>query len=201
MRLQLTCALVFISVACQAQGSRRKHELSVTSSLFTIQGSTNINQFRCSLQHDTPSDTLQIKSSWSNGTISFEDLILTYPVKDFDCGLQAMNKDLQQMLNSEETPFMTLQVESIHLKKSQQAISQVFVTARVKLTIRGVSQPLLITDGMVINHSESSLTFSGNVALDMRDFHMNPPIKFWGMVQVNEMLHVNFSVSLEVENL
>lgn len=197
----LLILLLLILDVCLGQEVKRHHEISVTASHFTIIGSTNINRFECTLEDYTPSDTLEIRSTWNNKTIQFDNLVLTYPVSEFDCGLEAMNRDMQHLLQSDQYPVMILHIKSIDLKPNQQAIETLYVTSDVALTIAGVAKPVKITEGMVINHSESSLTFSGEVSINMKDFHMEPPVRLWGMVQVDEMLQVKFAVRMEVKNL
>jgi len=193
--------LLFFSFLSWGQSTKRNHEVTVTSSQFTIEGSTNVNKFNCSLEEHIPSDTLEIRSTWNNSRITFENLILSYPVKDFDCGIAAMNQDMQSLMKSEDYPTMSLHIEDIDLKDKQEAIETLYVTSKVKLTIANVTREVSIKDGIVTNHSESSLTFSGTVDINMKDFQMEPPVKFWGMVQVNEKLTVRFAVRMEVKNL
>ncbi|WP_258099915.1 YceI family protein [Marinoscillum pacificum] len=197
----LTSFFTLVSLLAFSQSTKRNHEVTVTSSKFTIEGSTNVNQFKCSLEEYLPSDTLAIKSTWNNKRISFENLILTYPVSSFDCGIAAMNQDMQSLLKSEDYPTMILHIEDIDLKNKQEAIETLYVSSKVKLTIANVTREVSIKDGIVTNHSESSLTFSGTVDINMKDFQMEPPVKFWGMVQVNEKLTVRFAVRMEVKNL
>ena len=195
----LALGLIFCRI-CDGQ-IKRNHEIAVTSSQFEIEGTTNINEFHCGLDDYVPSDTLEIRSSWNNKSITFDNLILSYPVSHFDCGIEAMNKDMQSLLKSSTNPNMVLHIQAINQKKNQQAIETLYVTSKVRLTVAGVTREIAVKDGMVINHSETSLTFSGEVSLNMKDFEMEPPVKFWGMVQVNEILTVRFAVRMEVKNL
>lgn len=201
MRLTVIASLIFIVSTSYGQETKRNHEIAVTASQFTILGSTNINKFKCTLEEHSPTETLEIRSSWNNQTITFENLRLSYPVSEFDCGLEAMNSDMQHLMKSDEYPTMVLHIKSIDLKPDQKAIETLYVTSDVELSISGVTRKVKIQEGVVNNHSESSLTFSGEVNLNMKDFKMEPPVRLWGMVQVSEILTVQFAVRMEVKNL
>lgn len=201
MRLPLLLLLSVVTIQLYGQVSSRQHEISISSSEFAIKGATNVNHFECRLENYVPHDTLDIRSSWDQHSIKFTNLVLSYPVAAFDCGLEAMNQDMQQLLNSEEHPLMHLHIKKITLKDNQKAIETLYVNSLVDLTVGGVKQEVRVNDGIVTNHSETSLTFSGSVELNMRDFNLEPPVRFWGMVQVKEQLTVAFAVRMEVKTL
>ena len=201
MRLSSLFVLVLLTVKLNAQVSSKDHEITVSSSHFSIQGSTNVNQFECELNNYVPTDTFNIQSRWDTRSIRFENLILHYPIAAFDCGLEAMNKDMQGLLNSDQYPMLALHIKQIFLKDNQKAIETLFVNSVVDLTVAGIKREVKVSDGVVENHSASSLTFSGVVDINMRDFGLDPPVKFLGMVQVHEKLTVNFAVRMEVRTL
>ena len=201
MRILLPLFFLLATHQLLSQVSSKKHEITISSSQFSILGSTNVNQFECELIDYIPADTFDIQSKWDTKSIHFDNLKLSYPVGAFDCGLEVMNHDMQVLLQSKKYPTLTLHIKQINLNKNQVAIETLYVNSLVDLTVGGVKREVTVSDGVVTNHSESSLTFSGVVNINMTDFGLEPPVKFLGMVQVNEKLTVKFAVRMEVNTL
>lgn len=191
--------LLLLLIGAKAFGQGNVHSVNVTSSKFTIDGRTNVSGFTCELYQPSYPDSILVNTTWANKTLSFDHLNLKYPVEKFNCQLELMNQDLQNLLKRKQHPYVHLQINSIHIKDQTQGIEQLYVDAHITLTIAGVTQSLKITEGMVVNHSESDLTFSGTTSLDMRGFDIEPPTRLLGMVKVDKMLKVSFEVSLHVE--
>ncbi|UXP32589.1 hypothetical protein N6H18_01210 [Reichenbachiella agarivorans] len=175
--------------------------MSVTASHFVIYGQTNVNTFECEMDQRYASDPIMVKSLWSKNRITFEGLKLRFPLNDFDCGVEAMSNDLKETLKSDSYPYLYLQINYIQIKEGKQEIEKLSVVSSIDITLAGVSKKYEIKNGNVINHSESSLTLTGHENLDMTDFKIDPPVKFWGMVKVDSQLSVGFEIKMEVINL
>lgn len=187
-----------VSVAQKKKSS--SHEVSITSSTFTIYGSTNLNTFECTLVQNVPSNSISVTSQKSEMEIFFTGLTMEYPIKQFDCGLEAMSQDLRNTLKYEQYPNLYLTINSISIKKENQEIEKLKVKSSVTIEIAGVSYQTSVEDGIVINHTENALTLSGTQKLSMSYFNIEPPSKFFGMVKVNSDLSVGFSIDMEVKS-
>ncbi|MEQ9306636.1 MAG: YceI family protein [Marinoscillum sp.] len=170
-------------------------------SAFTIEGSTNVSSFQCYLTKTNFADTIAIERTWRHRTITFDRLTLKYPVNEFDCQIELMTEDLRSLLQSDRFPYLFLRVKTIEVIDGPQEIENLNVSSEVNVTIAGVTREVRVDKGSVVNHSESLLTFQGKVSLDMVDFGIEPPVKFFGMVKVDNLLEVSFSITMEVTDL
>lgn len=194
--------LIFLlnSVSCWAQEAK-SHEVTIISSKFDIDGETNVNKFHCDLFQRVSEGMLEVQSTWKDYLLSFEGLKLRYPVRYFDCGFSAMNEDMQDLLKSKEFPYLYLEIHNIRIDPSNSEIELLNVAAQVSITIAGVTRTYDIKDGMVQNRTEEDLTFRGNRLLKLTDFGLQPPTKFFGMVQVTNELKIDFEIDMHVETL
>lgn len=167
---------------------------------FYINGETNVNHFTCGLKQINSSDPIIISSTWSEGTILFEGLMLKYQLTDFKCEIAAMNRDLQATLNADIFPNLFLKINDIQIHKDNTEIERLRVSSNVSITISGKEVDYEIQYGEVINYSESLLSLSGEQTLKMTDFGITPPSKFFGMIQVTDELDVSFEILISVSD-
>lgn len=195
------CTLVLLLFICLQTFGQNEHLVEVQSSRFVIQGKTNVNSFECSLSQKASKENLNVQSQWSDFNLSFEGLRFRYQVGKFDCNLPAMNKDMQELLKSDDYPHLFLEIHNIQIDRSNKEIERLKVSAEVSIMIAGVYQKYQVADGLVINRSEEELTFRGKKTLKMTDFNIEPPTKFFGMVTVTDELKVEFEIHLHVKTL
>lgn len=193
--------VLLLSLACTKSYGQNEHLVEVHSSRFLIQGETNVNRFECALFQDVSDQALKVQSVWGNYNLRFDGLQFRYPVEKFDCNLDAMNEDMQELLKSDEYPYLYLEIHDIHIDRSNTEIERLKVAARITINLAGVSRQFVITDGVVINRSEEELTFLGKKTLKMTDFNIEPPTKFFGMVTVTDELKVEFEINMQVDTL
>ncbi len=193
--------LVNIGVAGILSAQRiTTHEVKVLSSEITIAGETNVNKFDCELFIPSISNTLTVTSKRSTLSISFDSLILSYKVRDFDCGIFAMTEDFRSILNASDYPNLLLQIRQININPDSEGFDRLAVTADVAVTIAGVSRDFLIFDSYVINETEEDLTLYGTQSVKMTDFNIDPPVRFWGAVRVSDALKINFKIRMYAES-
>lgn len=181
--------------------AQSSHQVEVRASRFVIEGKTNVNTFDCALYQDIPEEKLEVQSHWTDFSLSFEGLRFRYRVTDFDCGLAAMNADMQELLKSKEYPYLFLEIHNINVDRSNTEIERLKVSAEITIMIAGVYRKYQIMDGLVINRSEQELTFLGKKTLKLTDFNLEPPTKFFGMVTVTDELKVEFELHMHVDTL
>lgn len=178
-----------------------EHHVVVVSSSFTLYGTTNLNQFECRLVQDNPTTPMVVRTRKSAYDLAFEGLELTYPIDEFDCGLEAMSHDLRKTLKSSQYPELYLRINEIRIKPETNEVETLQVVSSVTIKIAGVTRHTQIDEGLVINHTEDSLTLTGYQSLAMSDFNIQPPSKFFGMVQVSNELSVGFEIVMDVKTM
>lgn len=177
------------------------HQVKITSSSILINGTTNVNRFQCGLNQPALNDSIVVKNIWSNQKLDFEGLRLIYKIEDFECGIQAMNADFQELLKADSEPYLLLQLNSITLHSGNDAFEELNVDAEVEIYMAGVEKKIEIPGGKVYNHSSAQLTLKGKKGLLMSDFEITPPTKFFGVVKVTDNIEIEFEIAMQVSTL
>lgn len=199
MKQYLVLFSVLYCLECTGQTS--EYSITIRSSQFFIDGQSNIGKFNCDLYQLFSEGTLKVRSQWSDFKLTFEGMRFRYEVDNFKCSIPTMTRDLQDLLDSDKYPYLYLEVHSIKINKSNTEIEHLTVETEVTITLSGQEKRYLIKNGMVTNYSEEKLTFSGQQVLQMTDFGIEPPTKFFGLVQVTDKLDVEFEIDMLVKKL
>lgn len=187
--------LLFIALNSYGQGNAI-HNVRVASSEFDLYGKTNINTFHCRLIQDYSADQIKVESYRDSLQIVFDGLTFTYRVENFDCGIGAMNRDLQNTLKSKYYPNLKLTVKEIILDPENTEIEELEVSANVVITIAGVKREVFLEKGKIINYDDDQLSFFGEKALKMTDFEIDPPSKMLGAIKVRDELNIAFHIKM-----
>jgi len=198
---------MLISFLCTAQRSTIELgnclELSPTEkSKLVIEVKTNINTLECTFDQDAVFGELLFEGMIEDRLIVFEDGVLDLPVLDFDCGGSIINKDFADLLNYRKHSSIEVKFKNAHWydlptqrKNIQRGLSIGYFT--VELTIGGHSEEKRLR--IFSSHLDDHLLFSrGSVELNMREFGIDPPEKFMGMVKVKDHLTIRFDLKIQV---
>lgn len=194
----LLLSLLFFTLSlktlqAQASGS---HKVQVLQSSITIIGSTNVNQFSCKLVQDNPGKKWRITRHYNSGLLTFDHLRLTYPVAQFNCGIKAMNSDLQDLLQAEAFPQLQFTIQSIDIQDMGSTMEQVKVATRVVIEIAGQRKETLIQNSHVLNYSDVQMELTGHQEFLISDFNLEPPTKMFGMVKVRNRIKIEYQIHL-----
>ncbi len=195
---QSLLSLFFAIMLSSFMGDPEYHEVVVSRSRFNIKGSTNVNTFSCGIAQIRPLNPVEVTSLWEDFAIHFDNLKMSYSLNNISCGIPMMTQDVKNLLKIREHPNLDLQINTIHISRGNTDIDTLDVSADVAVTLAGVTRDLAILDGVVVNHSESSLTLYGGINLKMTDFSIQPPVKFM-MVRVNNEVEIDFEIRMEVD--
>ena len=109
---------------------------------------------------------------------------LTVPVGDFVCPDEEMTEHLLEALRADEFPEITFRLEG-YQANSQGAVTTGTLT--ILDTTQEVSFPLSLTP------SGSGVRIEGEVALDMTDYGVEPPVVMLGLMRVRPRIRIQFS--------
>lgn len=207
MRLSVLLSAMLIGLLCQAQRAVTEMadflELSPTEECrLVIEVNTNISTLECTFDQEAVFGELHFQGMIEDRLIVFDDGLLNLPVLDFDCGGSIINKDFANLLNYREHSTIQVEFENAHWydletqrKNMQRGLSIGYFT--VKLTIGGHSEEKKLR--IFSSHLDENRLFSrGSVELNMREFGIEPPEKFLGMVKVKDMLTIRFDLKIKV---
>lgn len=187
LSLLLYCQAGFSQVNHFALANHYNIELG-SKSFVRIMGRTNVNTFECSYCSDLAFKVISIGiNDNSQNSICLDDAILQLRTSCFDCGLKEMTKDFRELLEEEEHPYMTMEIRCLMADLTQ---------SEVKFTIAGISN--FYTIPFEIKEEGGMIRCIGKKAINIRDFGIEPPSKFLGLVKVHEIIEVEFNIFLKI---
>jgi hypothetical protein len=162
---------------------------------------TNVNNFTCEFTNPGQFNALQFKSEVKADAIYFQDAILNLPVSEFDCGKELMNKDFRALLNETEYPYITIEFKSVkwydeEMREAHKKMGKEIGLLEVLLKIAGTShkKEVEVYTVEVLGHT---LSGTGKIEVNIREFGLEPPEKFLGLVKVKETINIRFDLDME----
>ena len=187
-RLQLTWIMILACTSFFAQNGFDSTSIEILpKSRLTITGDTNINEFLCEFNTALISKNKQIKFYEGESSICFEDALLRLENTGFDCGNKAINKDFHTLIQTDKYPEISLELKKITFEGKNRAV------ADVVLSIAGINKDYKVPVEIV---SKNSPHFKGLLKLNIDDFNLEPPKKFFGMVVVKKEIEINFNLAV-----
>ena len=172
-----------------------KFRLNVDSFLL-IKGSSNINKFECTVDGSSLKDTIDIVYKPNGSSLDFHRFRIDIPVTQFDCQNSMITSDFKETLKAEEYPHMMIDFVKLLFPENDDPFEDIYPTgifARVTLTGKKKKYYIGLEKESL---EEKTVRLKGNLAVDMRDFDLEPPTKMLSLVRVNPLLDINFNLSM-----
>ncbi|NBC57783.1 MAG: hypothetical protein GVY05_05805 [Bacteroidetes bacterium] len=154
-------------------------------SQISIMGSSNVNRFTCSYSKAIAPGCQVIAYDYKHDTFLLEDAIIDLKSNAFDCGGKLINKDFNELMESEEHPHI-----KIKFKKIEVGNDEFLVHSQIEIAHKVNSYSFTIS---TINN----YNYCGSLELNIEDFGMEPPRKLLGAIQVDPLITINFDLNLE----
>lgn len=163
--------------------------ITPNSKLFII-GKTNVNSFKC--QYNVLKINKPIAVSFKNhgDKIAFEKTTLVLDNINFDCGGPGINNDFQELLKTKTHPKVFIKLKEIIKDKNNENRIQ----ALIDLEIAGITKPYAVPIEL---KDEELMSIKGALALNIRDFNLDPPRKALGMIVVKDVIEINFDLAIK----
>lgn len=188
----LTLAVLgFIPLFSFAQNGRV--QLSNESKL-SINGTSNVSDFRCQSEHELQQDSLQFEYHFEGETINVDGVSLALEIDQFDCGKRGINRDFRSTLKYKEYPFINITLNELVLEEATDIVpTQARVTISIAGNERDYTVPLT-----AFSSSEDRIIVGGTKTLYMSDFGLTPPSPLFGLVQVSDQLDITFDLVIRI---
>lgn len=152
-----------------------------------IEGRSTVNQFTCTATRLAGQGMVE-----ADGTIIGQ---LIVPVRGFDCGRAAMNRDLQEALQADRFPEIRFEPERVEMLEQPAADSGRLDVAGA-LTIAGTTRRVRLTvTGQLLPSGRAHLT--GSLPLKLTDFNVKPPTALLGLIRVHDRIAVHFELVVQ----
>lgn len=153
-----------------------------------IYGSTNINHFHF-VQNLNEKTTPYKKEEKTQ-----ETLTIKIPAHNFEPSNPMMYKDFLKFIKANEYPYIDITIffDNIRLPAGPPST----IVPKIKIGLAGRTHTYKIP-GYIEECRDKKLHIRGKVDIDLKDFGLEPPTKFMGMVKVNNEVFINFGLTLD----
>ena len=121
-------------------------------------------------------------------------VILSIPVRDFQCANALVYYDFLTLLKANQYPFMKITIPRESVYQLQMYNSSTL--QGVMITIAGVSKDYDILCTLDNRDNDNSILI-GTARIMLTDLDIEPPVKFLGLVKIKDEIIVNFGFCLE----
>lgn len=165
-----------------------------SKSFVRIRGRTNVSTFECSYDSELSYKTFKVGAKKIvDGSTCFDDAVIQLSTGSFDCGLREMTKDFQELLEKEEHPYMTMEVQCM---ANDLIGGDIIHESEVKFSIAGISN--FYTIPFESRRDGDRILCIGRKEINIRDFNIEPPTKLFGLVKVHNIITVEFNIALTI---
>jgi len=184
--LILTFLLLTICLCAWCQQTTRI--LIDPASSLNIHGKTNVNNFLCAQQCETlERDTVHIEMTTVGEVVRLNNAYLQVGVHEFDCGIRQMTREFRELLLADKFPYLRMYLNEV---RPMEGSSEYMA----KITIRLAGEESTYNIPVQVHDNDQTLICSGKSQVSFVDFNLDPPVKFMGLVKVNEMLDITFNL-------
>ena len=164
------------------------------SSTLRVEGSSNVNTFRCDMQGYYQTDTI---TGFEEGTASKPVRLkgaIVVDVSRFDCHQRMITNDLRKTLKADEYPRMTIRFLS--LERMPEFIGNTeLLKGLVEIELAGIKKKFDILYSFV-KPGGKTILLNGGRTFTFSDFKLSAPKKLAGMIQIRDRFDVNFRLTL-----
>lgn len=154
-----------------------------------IKGTSNVNSFTCEYQDEIKlqQKTINVETNRKE-KFNIKKAKLHLFANNFDCGGRRINKDFRELLQTDKFPYVDIYVHGISFLEKE-------YVADVEVSIAGKNNCYkLKVENPEKNH------FTGDLIIDISDFGLESPKKLMGLIEVNNLIDINFDVYLSLKN-
>jgi len=194
----LMILLAVTMMAPRVESPTLVHRLIVLpSSTLDIEGTTNINSFKCAISRYVGRDTLVLHEGGKNIRPVFVKGEVALDASSFDCGMELMTADFHRSINSKVYPAIVIDFISFERMPSYTSAREMF-KGILKISLGGVTR-LFEVNCTIAANSSGIITLAGSRDFTFSDFGLTPPTRMLGVVKVNEALKVTFNLKLTLD--
>ncbi|WP_338236077.1 YceI family protein [Persicobacter diffluens] len=164
-------------------------------------GTTNVSHFSCYYRHEELEEVrfdLNFQEENQGLAAHLKGAEIAVPIEAFKCRLPGMTKDFRHLLKYKEFP--NLKMEMHRLLIPEQGWSSTSADMEVTYEIAGAKKAFT-TPVQLEKSKDGQYYISGETAVDIRDFGLEPPVKFLGAVKVEPMVTLKFKMAVQIDRL
>ncbi|MFO7977404.1 MAG: YceI family protein [Bacteroidales bacterium] len=157
----------------------------------SIHGSSNVNQFQL-INHNP-----RIVKRSDQGQEEERSQRIEIPVNEFQGDNKRMREDFLELVNASEYPLIIMTIEPRNLEECLKARG--LSDFKTEITMAGVTQHYIVPCG-VDTCERSGYVLRGSLEVELTDFGIDPPRKFFGLVKVNNEVLIDYVFRFETDD-
>jgi len=192
-------ATIFITIGYSSlYGQQRFSANFVENSNITVHGSTNINQFKLTINQTGIPVNRYSGSFIKNGSriLAVADSV-AIPVKNFRSKDPLAYSGFMKLVNEKRNPYIFLKLNYLDLPSHSSSNTPVTINANGNITIAGKTKgydfPLKLSQ-----NKTGEYNIKGRIRLTIRDFGLEPPVEFFGLVKISEWVEIDLDTNILV---
>lgn len=149
-----------------------------------IEGKTNVNDFHMEYRE---SGFCEVPGDFRKGNSMIE---IEIPADQIEADSKLMLKDFLELINADEYPTVTIQIDSDEITFDQAGESDL---KNIGISMNGITKQFrsqTYSDACFGNQ----WCLTGKLTIKLTDFNIKPPSKFLGMVKVRDEIFINFRI-------
>ncbi len=168
-----------------------------SNSSLNIEGSTNVNSFRCDATEYMRPDTLTCWKDNATRKLIFAKSILTIDIDRFDCHHKFITNDFRKTLKADQNPALKIIFLNLDQLQPSATVNMQTVKGEVNIELAGVTrkEDIIFT---VKKTDDNKLELFGTRMLTFGEFNLKAPRKLAGLIRIEEEIKVNFHLYLKM---
>ena len=186
----IPCTILFVHIFTHAKNFEEFNICRFENLVIT--GTTNVSEFSLLYDHSLH-DKEQVPFSLLDDENSSQLVCFYIPVQSITGSNKTMIKDFRNLFNSEKYPYIKVGTEKHKLKNIENSCSS--GQMNFLLSIAGITKKVRSEYSTEQNNS-NSIVLNGTTLINLTDFNIQPPEKFFGIIKVKNEVFINFKILL-----
>lgn len=191
--------LIIIFMPLSHTGLTAQERFSATfqeSSTITIHGSTNINEFKLTITEAGIPTKIYNGTFIKNGSrIYATSDSIAIPVKNFKSKDPLAHSGFMKLVNEKKYPYIYLKLNNIQLPPSNISQKPQTISSNGNISLAGKTKSYNFPLKVTLNEN-GGYTINGRIRLTIRDFGLEPPVEFFGLVKISEWVEIDFNTNI-----
>ena len=191
------CIALLSSIYASADTPVTFYETDSGSQLW-LEVSSNVSKHLCRADQVTGAARLDVgllsrDGHFSSATDSAQYAILATMSAGLTCGNERMNRDIHRALKVGDFPIISFQLESADISDSPDSLNQLEVRISGQISVAGQERAVQ-TIAKATRLRSRRLRIAGRLPISMRDFDIEPPTAFFGLIRARDQLSIHFDL-------
>ena len=161
------------------------------NSIITVYGSTNINEFKLTINESgIPVNSYKGTFLKNGGRITAMADSIAIPVKNFKSKDPLAHSGFMKLVNEKNNP-------NIYLKLNYLEFLAQTINANGNITIAGKTKTYMFP--LTLEHSgNGKYNIKTRIRLTIKDFGLEPPVEFFGLVKISEWVEIELDTNIRI---